>query len=390
LNVADGGPELMKRIPTGIETLKSGMILGETIFDSSGNTLLSDGIILRQAYIEKIKNLGYLSVQIQVEIAELIEDEKNINEEPSNTSKDMIIRTTREEAAILVNQCMQNVAVSTEIDTDKLYLVVNTIIDEIFSNEDITVNLSNLKSVDEYVFQHSVNVCILSIVCGIYLGFNKVRLVELGIGALLHDIGKHLIDQEVLNKPGELTTDEFEVVKKHTILGYEALKRIPNISETSACVALYHHERFDGGGYPTGKQVQNIHVYAKIVAVSDVFDAITSDRVYGNKEDPYKAMEYILRSIDSHFDKEIVRIFLKAVGYYPLGLNIILNTGEYGMVTKKDRDLPTVRVLIDKHLRPVKGYYEIDLKKNPKVRILDIDPHRKQMGIDNFNDGISG
>lgn len=380
----------MKRIPTGIDALKSGMILGETIFDSSGNTLLSDGIILRQAYISKIKSLGYLSVQIQVEATEKIEEEKAVIEEPSNASKDVIIRTTREEAAVLVNDCMQNVAVGTDIDTDKLYLVVNTIIDEIFSNEDITINLANLKSVDEYVFQHSVNVCILSIICGIYLGFNKVRLVELGIGALLHDIGKNLISQEILNKPGALSNDEFDVVKKHTVLGYEALKRIKNITETSACVALYHHERFDGGGYPTGKNGANIHVYAKICAIADVFDAITSDRVYGSKENPYKAMEYILKSSESQFDKEIVRIFLKAVGYYPLGLNVILSTGEYGMVTKKDRDLPTVRVLIDNQLRPVKGYYEIDLRKNPKVRILDIDPHRKQMGFDRLSDGISG
>lgn len=286
----------MKRIPKGIDALKSGMILGETIFDSSGNTLLSDGIILRQAYIEKIKDLGYLSVQIQVEATESVEEVKTENLESSNSSKDVVIRTTREEAAVLVNDCMQNVAVGTDIDTDKLYLVVNTIIDEIFSNEDITVNLANLKSVDEYVFQHSVNVCIMSIICGIYLGFNKVRLVELGIGALLHDIGKNLISQEILNKPGPLTPDEFNIVKKHTILGYEALKRIPNITETSACVALYHHERFDGAGYPTGKQAQNIHVYAKIVAVADVFDAITSDRVYGSRENPYKAMEYILKS----------------------------------------------------------------------------------------------
>ncbi len=261
----------MKRIPRGIDALKSGMILGETIFDSSGNTLLSDGIILRQAYIEKIKGLGYLSVQIQVEANETVKVEQEIeNKDDSAASRDLIIRTTREEATVLVKSCMKNVSVDTEIDVDKLYLIVNTIIDEIFSSEEITVNLANLKSVDEYVFEHSVNVCILSVICGIYMGFNKVRLVELGIGALLHDIGKGLISQETLNKPGTLTSDEFDEIKKHTILGYEALKRIPNITETSACVALYHHERFDGAGYPTGKKAQNIHVYAKIVAVADV------------------------------------------------------------------------------------------------------------------------
>jgi HD-GYP domain-containing protein (c-di-GMP phosphodiesterase class II) len=382
----------MKRMTKGIGTLKSGMILGETIFDSSGNTLLSDGIILRQAYIDKIKELGYVSVQIQVDAPAVEEgaSQNADNQETGTGERDVIIRRTREEASVLVRECMENIASSTEVDADKLYLVVNTIIEEVFSNEDITFNLSNLRSIDEYVFQHSVNVCVMAIICGIYMGFNKVRLVELGIGALLHDVGKRMISQEVLNKPGALSAEEMDVVRKHTILGYEALKRIPNITETSACVALYHHERFDGGGYPTGKNAQNIHIYAKIVAVADVFDAITSDRVYCAKEDAYKAMDRILKESDAQFDKEIVRIFLKVVGYYPLGLNVILSTGEYAMVTKKNRDVPVVRVLIDKHLNPVNGYYEIDLKKNPKVRIYDVDPHRKQLGYSRFEQDVSG
>ncbi len=215
--------------------------------------------------MKKIKGLGYLSVQIQVEANETVKVEQEIeNKDDSAASRDLIIRTTREEATVLVKSCMKNVSVDTEIDVDKLYLIVNTIIDEIFSSEEITVNLANSIS-GRVCFEHSVNVCILSVICGIYMGFNKVRLVELGIGALLHDIGKGLISQETLNKPGTLTSDEFDEIKKHTILGYEALKRIPNITETSACVALYHHERFDGAGYPTGKKAQNIHVYAKLL-----------------------------------------------------------------------------------------------------------------------------
>ncbi len=380
----------MKRIPKGIETLKSGMILGETIFDSSGNTLLSDGIILRQAYIDKIRELGYVSVHIQADAEKSVEEKLTGQTVNVEAEKDMIVRSTREEAAHLVGECMANISSNAEVDADKLYLVVNTIIDEIFSNEDITFSLSNLRSIDEYVFQHSVNVCVMAIICGIYMGFNKVRLVELGIGALLHDVGKRLISQDVLNKPGALDDNEMDHVRKHTILGYEALKRIPNITETSACVALYHHERFDGTGYPTGKNAQNIHIYAKIVAVADVFDAITSDRVYCAKEDPYRAMDRILKESDAQFDKEIVRVFLKVVGYYPMGLNIILSTGEYAMITRKNRDVPVVRVLIDKYLNPVKGYYEIDLKKNPKVRIYDIDPHRKQLGYTHYSQEFSG
>lgn len=336
---------MTKNIPMDVDTLKAGMILGETIFDASGNTLLSEGVILRKVYIEKIKGLGYLSVRIQADVAEISGVKESADGGNIEKEQEIILETTRIQSAEFVEKCMASLCEAGDIDADKLYLIVNAIIEEIFKNDDVMVNLSQLKNVGEYEFHHGVNVCVLSIVCGIYMGFHKNRLLEIGIGALLHDVGKAFIPEEILLAPRSLTEEEFHHVKQHPMLGYEALKRIPKIVETSACVALYHHERMDGSGYPTGKIGKTIHVYSKIVAVADVYDAIISQRPYREKKNPYYAMEQILKTTDTYFDREVVRVFLKVVGYYPVGLHVSLSTGESGIVMKKNRNRPLVRIL---------------------------------------------
>jgi HD-GYP domain-containing protein (c-di-GMP phosphodiesterase class II) len=201
-----------------------------------------------------------------------------------------------------------------------------------------------------------------------------VRLVELGIGALLHDIGKILVPQDVLNKPENLEDDEYGILKLHTIRGYEALKHTKQFSEASLEAILSHHERCDGKGYPMGKSKDQLHVYAKIVSVADVFDAVTADKVYRKKEDPYRAMHLIIDELDTKFDREIVKKFLKVVGYYPLGLYVTLNNGEYGVITKVHQNRPTVRILYDMAGTPVRDNFIVDLLKNPSVAIVDIDP----------------
>lgn len=351
--------------------LEEGMILADAIFDHSGKMLLSEGIVLRSIYIQKIVDLGLSEVRIADEDCGII---TRVGDFESALLKDMIMNSTRNEAKAAVKRCMDNVVSRTQVDMDKLYLVVNQIIDEILSSDVVTFNLSQLREVDQYIFDHSVNVCILSIITGIYMGFNKVRLIELGVGALLHDIGKILVPQDVLNKPDCLEDDEFGILKLHTVRGYEALKQIKQFSDASLEAVLSHHERCDGRGYPQGRSKDEIHVYAKIVAVSDVFDAVTADKVYREKEDPYRAMYYVIDELDSKFDREIVKKFLKVVGYYPLGLYVTLNNGEYGVITKVNKDRPTVRILMDVAGNVVKDFLIIDMQKNPSIAIVDIDP----------------
>ncbi len=356
-----------------VNELEEGMILADAIFDQTGKMLLSEGIVLRHIYIQKILDLGLENVRIADEDCGII---TRVNDFESTVLKDMIMNSTRQDAKSAVKRCMDNVVSRTQVDMDKLYLVVNQIIDEILSSDIVAFNLSQLREVDQYIFDHSVNVSILSIITGIYMGFNKVRLIELGIGALLHDIGKILVPQDVLNKPDRLEDDEFGILKLHTIRGYEALKQIKQFSDASLEAVLSHHERCDGRGYPQGRHKDEIHVYAKIVAVADVFDAVTADKVYREKEDPYRAMYYVIDELDSKFDREIVKKFLKVVGYYPLGLYVTLNNGEYGIITKVNKDRPTVRILMDVAGNVVKDFLIVDMQKNPSISIVDIDPVR--------------
>lgn len=367
-----------KRVLT--EDLSEGMVLAENIFDSDENVLLSEGIVIRSVYIKKINEMNIDSVII------LDEDNTTLTLESgfdTSVEKDMVIQETRKTAKRFVEESMESIIKSGSLNYEKLHLVVNQIIDEIFESEDVTLSLANLKAVDDYIFHHSVNVCILSIITGIYSGLNKNRLIELGVGAILHDIGKTLVPRDILNKPSRLTVDEFEVIKEHSSLGYGVVGSIDTLTNDSAEVILSHHERYDGAGYPNGKSKEEIHVYAKIASIADVFDAVTSDRIYGRKEDSYIAVSYILEDSGSKFDPEIVKTFLKVIAYYPVGLNVILNTGEYGVIVKKNRDKPLVRVLFDKNMNSVKGYYEIDLNKNPMVSILDIDPKKTKFNIYN-------
>lgn len=364
-----------KYLRYSVTELHEGMVLGESVFDVNGKLLLYEGVVLKEAYIEKIRELGLRYVRIvDTEGAQATADCADDFE-----MDEALLESTRKDAFEVVEDIMSRLAINSKVDTEKLYLVVSQIIDEVMKKPKVTFSLASLRKIDDYIFQHSINTCVTSIITGVYMGFNKVRLVNLGIGAMLHDVGKVLMPMPVLNKPERLEMDEFEVIKTHTIMGYESLHEARDISIESKTVLLQHHERFDGKGYPYGISGDSIHVFSKIVSVADVFDAITSDRVYSLREDPYFASIYLLEEMGAKFDPDVVKVFLKIIGYYPVGLHVELNTGAYGIIVRKNRDKPTVRILVDENKIPVNFYFEIDLAKNPTIAIMDIDPVKGRM-----------
>ena len=174
-------------------------------------------------------------------------------------------------------------------------------IDELMDVSDTMVNLQDLKSNDQYTFSHSVNVCVLSLITGISMKYGEEKLRELGIGAMLHDVGKTRIPSEILNKPGSLTAEEFDIIKKHTSYGYELLKKSKELSTYASYIALTHHERYDGEGYPLGLRGEELHEFARIVSIADVYDAITSDRVYKKRSNINEAVEYFVELINEGF-----------------------------------------------------------------------------------------
>lgn len=359
-----------KLIKTNVEELNEGMILGENLYDSFGNILLGEDIVLKKSYIVKIKGLNIAKVYIKEESI------GRLNYEKIQNTKDPYLKETRLEAKKFVEEAMQKLDFNGALAEQALAIVIK-LIDELIENEEIIISLGKLRKIDDYTLEHSVNVCILSLIIGISMELNYDGLMDLGVGAILHDIGKMLIPKEILNKPGALTVEEYEIVKKHTTYGYEILKKSNKISEIAAEVALCHHERLDGNGYPLGKKVNRISTYSRIVAICDVYDALTSDRIYKKKIEAHKALEYICKMVYTQFDIEIVKVLLSCIGIYPLGSLVKLNTNEVGLVVdlnKIDASKPVVRILLDRNGKSVKNYFEVDTNRNPDIKVKNVLP----------------
>ncbi len=350
----------MRRV--SIDSIQTGVKLARTIFSSDGDVLLAEGVELTKSNARRLKKYGITEIYMQDDISSDIE------------AKDVIEEQTRIEAVSLVKKTMNNYQFSPLMDVTEVKTVVNKILDELLSNNDILFNLSQIRSVDDYTFEHSVNVCILSLITGIGLGFDQHRLRELGIGAMLHDIGKLCIPREILKKPMQLTVEEFEEIKKHTVLGYELLKKSGQVDLVSAYIAFGHHERYDGSGYPLQLKNENIQICARIVAVADVYDALTSDRVYRKKLKPNEVYEYITTLGIHHFDPRVIESFVKYVSIYPVGTGVLLNTKERGIVLRDNKHAPTrpvVRIVYNDAMKKQTIFKEIDLSETTNVFIID-------------------
>ena len=337
--------------------------LGKTIFSSDGRILLQAGVRLKRSYIEKLKCHNIAELYVEDDISEGI------------AVRDVVCDETRQEAKSIIKDVLKTYVLSNSINAEHAMSAVDKIIDDILSHKDILVNLTDIKSIDDYTFEHSINVCILSVVTGIELGMSMPRLRELGLGALLHDIGKIKIPEQILKKPSVLTPDEFDEIKRHTVYGYEALKKNGNISVSSAMVSFAHHERLNGSGYPLQVKGESIHQFAKIAAVADVYDALMSDRVYRSKLHPYAAYEYVTSMANHYFDQEVLESFVKHIAVYPVSSGVVLNTGERGIVAKANKNMPTrpiVRIIYDADGKKLSNYYELDLAKQLNVVIAGV------------------
>jgi len=241
-------------------------------------------------------------------------------------------RQTYSDTRQYIDQALQDARFGRSLDTARARQLVAEMAQSITRTPNAMLWLSNMKKRDEYTSIHCLNVCVLALTFGRAMGLEAKELETLGLGALLHDVGKMKVPLEILNKPGKLTREEFQIIKLHTLDGYNILSAQGDISAEILDIVVSHHERIDGSGYPCGTQGDFIDTLSQITSIVDVYDAITSDRCYHDGMTPHDAMKLIYHWAGDSFDIELIDAFIQCLGIYPVGSVIGLKSGEFGVV----------------------------------------------------------
>jgi len=312
----------MRYVP--INYLEDGMILGKTLYGENGEVLLREDSLIQVSYVKKMILLGYFGVYIKDELSKDIVVEDVIDE----ALKMKTIKSIKD----LMNKGSKNRKITSSMDD--IEKLIENIVDEISCKDDLIVNMLDLKVANNYIFYHSVNVAVLSLVIGVAMKLNKEDLYLLGISALLHDIGKKFTSNEILDKATNLDKKEIEIMKKHAEDGYRFIKE-KFIVHTKVYMGVYqHHERHNGTGYPLNIKGESISLFARIIGISDVYDTLTSSRRNRKGVLPSEAMEYIMANGGSMFHPEVVKIFATKIAPYPVGTCVRLSNGYIAIVAE--------------------------------------------------------
>jgi HD-GYP domain-containing protein (c-di-GMP phosphodiesterase class II) len=246
--------------------------------------------------------------------------------------------------------------------------LVDEISNSVLRNPGALISLARLKTADDYTFMHSVAVCALMIALARQLGLDEAQVREAGMAGLLHDLGKAMIPLDILNKPGKLTDDEFACVKTHPEEGHRLLLGGSSVSEITRDVCLHHHEKIDGSGYPKGLNGETMSLYAKMGAVCDVYDAVTSNRPYKAGWDPAESIKR-MSEWTGHFDPTVFQAFVKSLGIYPVGSLVRLASGKLGVVIEQGEQSllkPKVKVFFSTKSQAYIRPEIIDIARSPE------------------------
>lgn len=259
-------------------------------------------------------------------------------------------------ANTMVKSCMDDIILGNAINEEELKENVTETVESIVRNPDAMMWLTRLQSKDDVASQHSISCCILSVAFGRYLGLPVSELEKLAIGALMHDIGKLQVPTEVLNKPGSLNDEEKKLMHQHPSASRNLLMSAGDYFANAVDIAYSHHERIDGSGYPRGLKGHSMSPFSRMVAIIDVYDAMTTEQVYREELAPFEALKYLNQNKGKLFDNQLVALFIKMIGVFPVGSIVELSNGEIGIVITSNRDdnlRPKVLLMLDAHKMPM-------------------------------------
>lgn len=352
-----------------VSSLQPGMKLGKKIYNEDGIILLSENAELSDAIIRRLRSHGLDYVYV----ADPRTDDVDINEPIEDETRRRALQEIRTSFRKLTEPAAKGKVYSY---LGKTFAgLVESIMDELSEREDAMIMMMNINSMDHYLYRHSLNVCVYTIMLGQIHGYSREELSLLGLGAMLHDIGKTKLPLELLNKPSKLSEEEFAQIKSHTEIGYRILKDEPGIPLLSAHCAYQHHERINGQGYPRGLKGNEISEFARWIAITDAYDAMTTHRAYRPAMLPNEALEVLYTGCGEWYEKSKLELFRDHVAIYPLGMTVKLNTGETGVVVKIHKSIPyrpVIRVLTDPLGADLKIPYDVDLVNELSITIVGV------------------
>ncbi len=315
----------MLKIKVG--SLKPGVKIGKDIYSFDGNLLLPKGATITNEHLEAFARRNLEEVFV-MDTDSKVKSEKNFED-------------VYAESLDITKSFMLEAKLGKTLEFNEIEDAVNMLVEQAFDQHGLFRQMRLMKEKDDYLYTHSVNVSLLCILIGRWLKCDNETIKDLGVSGLLHDIGKMFIDNTVLNKPGKLTPEEFEEIKKHTLMGYNLMNQYPWLNEEVANAILMHHERADGSGYPIGLKGYKNSFCAAAVAVADVYDALTSSRSYSNKLSPYTAAEVLWQDSFGKLDPRISKVFYDKITNFYVGNEVVLSNGMKGIVVFVDPSQPT-------------------------------------------------
>lgn len=336
-----------------VDKLEMGMILRDDVVDpKTGVVLVAKNMGITKSLVDRLITHGIYDVYIK--------EEEIPMEKYNQPLMDTYVKVEEKLDNIFID-----IKKGKELSSEELFEDMASFVEKVVDERDILTQMRLLKKKDDYTFNHSLGVSTLAASLGKWLDYSEEEIIDLAIAGLFHDVGKLKVSDAIINKPGELTEEEFEMVKAHSIYSSHMLSESGNFNEDIILGVLQHHERMDGTGYPDGIRGDKIHRYAKIIGICDIYHALTSRRVYKDKESPLKVAEYIREESFTRIDPFITQVFLKNISKFYVGNKVILSTGEIGeiiYVNPQNDTKPMVKV----------GDKFIDFLKEKDIEVVDI------------------
>ncbi|KXF83277.1 HD-GYP domain-containing protein [Enterovibrio coralii] len=362
-----------------IDNVEIGMYVEQIESQHARTKMKKPGFIRRQETIDNLRNKGVLFVYVDADQITSDEDiryhatkvgkHSSINGNDEFGSAKELVDTSKKQLSKLLTDIYEN----KPVDIEPVKEVSSDIVDNIFERRDAVLWISGIREKSAYLLEHSMNVAFHLVNFGRFLELDRTTLEELAIGGLVHDIGKILVRDEVLNKPGKLTDEEFLHMKEHQTLSQPVLDSMLDLPQTSKDVSLMHHEKIDGNGYPNGLKGDELTQIGRMACIVDIYDALTAERCYKPALSPSEAFKIMIGLTPFHLDPDLLKKFIRCIGFYPIGSVVELSNGRVGLVCKENPDdlmTPTVKLFYSARTEAFREVEYVDLRKRPDLKII--------------------